>query len=89
MPINQLILTVVNETGLIGTLRTGRKGEQRWANYQKLLDIARNFEAQENRPNLTDFIDYLDILITDEPREGDAPIEEGKRLSQNHDYSCS
>lgn len=77
LPINQLILTVVNETGLIGTLRTGRKGEQRWANYQKLLDIARNFEAQENRPNLTDFIEYLDILITDEPREGDAPIEEG------------
>lgn len=76
LAINQLILTVVNETGLIGTLRTGRKGEQRWANYQKLLDIARNFEAQENRPNLTDFIDYLDILITDEPREGDAPIEE-------------
>ncbi len=77
LPINQLILTVVNETGLIGTLKTGRKGEQRWANYQKLLDIARNFEAQENRRNLTDFIEYLDILITDEPREGDAPIEEG------------
>lgn len=76
LPINQLILTVVNETGLIGTLRTGRKGEQRWANYQKLLDIARNFEAQENKPNLTNFIEYLDILITDEPREGDAPIEE-------------
>ena len=76
LPINQLILTVVNETGLIGTLRTSRKGEQRWANYQKLLDIARNFEAQENTPILTNFIEYLDILITDEPREGDAPIEE-------------
>lgn len=77
LPVNQLILTIVNETGLIGTLKTGSKGEQRWANYQKLLDIARNFEAQENRPPLTDFIEYLDILITDEPREGDAPIEEG------------
>ena len=77
LPVNQLILTIVKETGLIGTLKTGSKGEQRWANYQKLLDIARNFEAQENRPTLTDFIEYLDILITDEPREGDAPIEEG------------
>ncbi len=76
LPINQLIQTIVNETGLIGTLKTGSKGEQRWANYQKLLDIARDFEAQENRPTLTDFIEYLDILITDEPREGDAPIEE-------------
>ncbi|MYB65551.1 AAA family ATPase, partial [Candidatus Poribacteria bacterium] len=76
LPVNQLILTIVNETGLIGTLKTGSKGEQRWANYQKLLAIARTFEAQENRPTLTDFIEYLDILITDEPREGDAPIEE-------------
>ena len=76
LPVNQLIQTIVNETGLIGTLKTGSKGEQRWANYQKLLDIARNFEAQENKPTLTDFIEYLDILITDEPREGDAPIEE-------------
>ena len=76
LPINQLILTIVNETGMIGILKTGRKGEQRWANYQKLLDIARNFDAEENKPTLTDFIEYLDILITDEPGEGDAPIEE-------------
>ena len=77
LPVNQLIQTIVGETGMIGTLKTGRKGEQRWANYQKLLDIARNFDADENKQTLTDFIEYLDILITDEPREGDAPVEEG------------
>ena len=75
IPINQLILAVVNETGMIGTLKTGKKGQQRWANYQKLLDIARNFDRDENTRTLSDFIKFLDILITDEPREGDAPVD--------------
>ena len=75
MPVNRLIGTIVNETGLIGTLKTGKYGQQRWANYQKLLDIARNFDSDENRQILPDFIEFLDILITEEPREGQAPIE--------------
>ena len=75
MPVNQLIHTVVNDTGLIGTLNLGRQGEQRWANYQKLIDLARQIDSDENRPSLSNFISFLDILITDEPREGQAPIE--------------
>ena len=75
MPVNRLIGTIVNETGLIGTLQTGKYGQQRWANYQKLLDLARNFDGDENKRILPDFIEFLDILITEEPREGQAPIE--------------
>ncbi len=75
MPVNRLIGTIVNETGLIGTLKIGKYGKQRWANYQKLLDLARNFDGDENRQILPDFIEFLDILITEEPREGQAPIE--------------
>ncbi len=75
MPVNQLISTIVNETGLIGTLQTGKYGQQRWANYQKLLDLARNFNGDENKQILPDFIEFLDILITEEQREGQAPIE--------------
>ncbi len=75
MPVNRLIGTIVNETGLIGTLKTGKYGQQRWANYQKLLDLARNFDGDENEQILPDFIEFLDILITEEPREGQAPIE--------------
>ena len=75
MPVNRLIGTIVNETGLIGTLQTGKYGQQRWANYQKLLDLARNFDGDENTQILPDFIEFLDILITEEPREGQAPIE--------------
>lgn len=82
LPVNQLILTIVNETGMIGTLGLGRQGPQRWANYQKLLELARNFDGDENRQTLADFIDFLDILITEEPREGEAPIEESSTAVQ-------
>ena len=75
MPVNQLIVTIVNETGLIGTLKTGIYGQQRLANYQKLLELARNFDGDENTQILPDFIEFLDILITEEPREGQAPVE--------------
>ena len=75
MLVNQLIVTIVNETGIIGTIKTGKQGQQRWANYQKLLELARNFDADESRQTLTDFIEFLDILITEEPREGQAPVE--------------
>ena len=75
IPVNRLIRTIVNETGLIGTLKTGKYGQQRWENYQKLLDLARNFDGEENKQILPDFIEFLDILITEEPREGQAPIE--------------
>ena len=76
LPVNRLVLTIVNETGMIGTLKTGKQGQQRWANYQKLLELARNFDGDENRQILPDFIEFLDLLITEEPQEGQAPIEE-------------
>lgn len=81
-PVNQLIVTIVNQTGMIGTLKTGKQGDQRWANYQKLLDLARNFDGDENRQTLPDFIDFLDILITEEPREGQAPVEASSKAVQ-------
>ena len=82
MPVNQLIVTIVNETGLIGTLKTGIYGQQRSANYQKLLELARNFDGDENTQILSDFIEFLDILITEEPQEGQAPIEAGSGAVQ-------
>ena len=75
MPVNQLIVTIVNETGMIGTLKTGKQGQQRWVNYQKLLEHARNFDGNETKQILPDFIEFLNILIEEERREGQAPIE--------------
>ena len=60
---------------MIATLKTGKQGAQRWANYQKLLDLARNFDGDENMQMLPAFITFLDTLITEEPREGQAPVE--------------
>ncbi len=82
MSVNQLISTIVNETGMIGTLKTGKQGQQRWANYQKLLEHARNFDGNENTRTLADFIEFLDILITEERREGQAPIEASRGAIQ-------
>ena len=82
MSINQLILTIVNETGMIGTLKLGKQGQQKWANYQKLLELARNFDGDEDQQTLAHFIDFLDILITEEPREGQAPIEDSSGAVQ-------
>ena len=82
MPVNRLITTIVNKTGLIGTLKTGQQGEQRWANYQKLLEFARNFDGDENTQILPDFIEFLNTLITEEPREGQAPVEASSEAVQ-------
>lgn len=79
IPVNQLLLTIVNDTGMIGTLATGRQGPQRWANYQKLLDLARNFERDDDKPTLSSFIEFLRILIDEEPREGQAPVQLGDK----------
>lgn len=81
-PVNQLIVTIVNQTGMIGTLKTGKQGNQRWANYQKLLELARNFDGDENTQILSDFIEFLDTLITEEPREGQAPVETSSKAVQ-------
>ena len=78
MPVNQLIVTIVNETGMIGTLKTGIYGQQRLANYKKLLELARNFDGDENTQILPNFIEFLDTLIKEEPREGEAIIEESR-----------
>ena len=82
MPVNQLIVTIVNETGMIGTLKTGKQGQQRWANYQKLLEHARSFDSDETKQTLTDFIEFLDILIEEERREGQAPVEASRGAIQ-------
>ncbi len=76
MRLNRLIQTIVHETGMIGAIKSGNKGEQNWANYQKLLELAGTYDGDETGNLLNEFVDYLDILITDEPSEGDAPVED-------------
>lgn len=81
MPLPSLIRRILNDTAAIGVLAYGGSGEQNLANYDKLLDIAREFE-QADFSNLFDFMERLRILINEEQREGQAPTEASENAVQ-------
>ena len=74
IPPSELIRKIVNDTGLVGVLPVGQSGEQRWANYEKLLGIAREFE-KSGFADFFDFLEQLDLLIEEEEREGQATTQ--------------
>ena len=74
IPPSELIRKIVNDTGMVGVLPVGRSGEQRWANYEKLLEIARDFE-RAGITNLFDFLEQLNLLIEEEKDEGQATTQ--------------
>ena len=74
IPPSELIRKIVNDTGMVGVLPVGQSGEQRWANYEKLLGIARDFERL-GFTDLSDFLKRLNLLIEEEEREGQATTQ--------------
>ncbi len=74
LPISRLIRKIVNDTSMVGVLPVGQQGKQRWANYEKLLDIAREFESA-GFTDLFDFLERLNLLIEEEEREGQATTQ--------------
>ncbi len=74
IPLTSLIRRILNDTAAIGVLAAGPRGEQNLANYEKLLDVARDFE-RAGFSNLFDFMERLRIFINEEPREGQATTE--------------
>ena len=81
LPIATFIRRIVNETGMIGTLSVGLSGGQRWANYEKLLASAREFDKSEFA-ELSGFIERLNLLIEEEDREGQATVESSEDVVQ-------
>ena len=71
---SELIRKIVNDTGMVGVLPVGQSGEQRWANYEKLLGIARDFEKL-GITDLHGFLERLKLLIEEEEREGQATTQ--------------
>ena len=61
-------------TGMISVLSVGQQGNQRWANYEKLLDIARGFD-KSSFMKLSNFLEQIKIMILEEDREEQATIE--------------
>ena len=74
IPASELIRKIVNDTGMVGVLAVGQNGAQRWANYEKLLGIAREFERL-GFTNIFDFLEQLDLLIEEEEGEGQATTQ--------------
>ena len=74
IPPSELIRKIVNDTGMVGVLSVGQSGEQRWANYEKFLGIARELEGSGVN-DLHDFLERLNLLIEEEEREGQATTQ--------------
>ena len=70
VPLVELLHTILEDTGAWGFLCYGERGDQAVANVHKLLDLAREF-----RGPLADFAARLDLLTTEEEREGEAVLD--------------
>ena len=81
LSIATFIRRIINDTGMVGTLSVGLSGGQRWANFEKLLAMARDFDKSEFS-ELSDFIERLNLLIEEEDREGQARIESSEDVVQ-------
>jgi ATP-dependent helicase/nuclease subunit A len=79
--IPSLIDRILLQTGWLGTVAGGMRGELNVANLDKLLDIAREFEGKGFN-NLFDFAERLELLISDEEREGQATVDTSGRAVQ-------
>ncbi|MBX3063110.1 MAG: UvrD-helicase domain-containing protein [Anaerolineae bacterium] len=71
IPISELILRILNETGYLAVLAGLSDGTRKVANVQKLLEIARS----SGRISLGEFVAYLQDLSDRETREGEALVE--------------
>jgi ATP-dependent helicase/nuclease subunit A len=70
----ELISTVLRETGYPAVLATGFMGPQKISNLLKLTDVARDL-SRGGFFALSDFILYIDELVSSEIREGEAQVE--------------
>lgn len=78
MPLDRLVLSVLEETGYLRAVSALPFGAQRVANLRKLSGVAEQFERSEGR-DLRGFVDYLKSLqegAFSADREAEAPIGE-------------
>lgn len=75
VPINYLIQEIITHTNYNAILSTQYMGEQRISNVNKLMETARHFEAK-GIFTLKDFINFIDELVINEAREGEAAVSE-------------
>jgi len=75
-----LLRTVLTESGYLAVLASKPNGEQETANIDKLIKLTTNFNEQGFR-TLYDYVEFLDLSITELEDEAQAPLPEEKSLS--------
>jgi ATP-dependent helicase/nuclease subunit A len=73
---SELIQYLLATSGVMAPLNRGSDGPQRVSNVFKLIDLARQFEA-EGLHTLVDFVDFLHAQIEEEEEEAEADLPEG------------
>ena len=69
-PLPELTAQVIEDTGIAAYFALWDRGEQRVANLQRIVDLARRIE-RSGRGSLRAFVRWLEQLADDEPREGE------------------
>lgn len=73
VPLDELIQIALEETGYIPLAMSRFDGEQKAGNLEKLLQLARRFEAGGSHL-LRDFISFVEEFLSKEGREGEAQL---------------
>ncbi len=71
LQISDLVIYIIEQSGILGTVPAGPIGERTKANYEKFTQIARDFENRGFR-NLFDFVEELNFLLHNEAKEAEA-----------------
>ncbi|MEW6511781.1 MAG: UvrD-helicase domain-containing protein [Bacteroidota bacterium] len=74
LPVAELLTRIIRRTHVAGVLSATSRGPQAIANLQKLVTMARGFEAQ-GYTGLSDFAARLRRLIEEDPKEAQASID--------------
>ena len=75
VPISKLLGTILERTGYDATLLAQFMGKQKFANVEKLIDVARSFEAK-GLFTLDDFLRTVERFVDDGDRESERAAEE-------------
>jgi ATP-dependent helicase/nuclease subunit A len=71
--VSKLMRHIILETGYNKVILAKHDGEQIYANLEKLVDIAVQFDSTDNG-TLVEFIEYLELLINQKMQEAEAQI---------------
>lgn len=73
LPVSELLRQVILETGYDKVALTKYDGEQIYANLEKLIELAAEFDSQEGG-TLLEFLEYVELMMDEDMQESEAQI---------------